>query len=92
MFLYKDLRLAFLLLCKPVNNYGRQQRIMLINNKDICPSVDAAVHTHAAKYCVIPDSSTAYCMLLIVKDYNICMYVTLFPKCKVEMFGQSFLL
>jgi len=91
-FLYRGVTIAFLLLCKPVNNYERQQRIVLTNSNDICPSVDTTVHTQASKYFVIPDSSTAYSMLLIVKDYNIFMYVTVFPKYEVEMFGQSFLL
>jgi hypothetical protein len=36
MFFYKGLAFAFLLLCKPVNNYERGQGIILM----ICPVVD----------------------------------------------------
>jgi len=45
MYLYKDLMLAFLLLCKSVNNYEREQRIILINSNEICPVVDIKMHT-----------------------------------------------
>jgi hypothetical protein len=40
MFLYKGLTLAFPLLCKPVNNYKKGQRIILIHSNDIYAVVD----------------------------------------------------